>query len=158
MHAQWFHNCLISACYLWLVVSAINYFRPKPQPIRPIDLEEAVDYLINKSLWGQQQYKKYDYIVVRERAIEEIVTKARLGLITIKGWIPNRFTTKELDKHYWKRATLEYSGSFLFTKCTDINSRFDFITYDSLEITSQDIKIIWKPSSRPDRFFYYQYV
>jgi hypothetical protein len=45
MHSQWFNDWLISACFLWLVFSTINYFRPKPQPIRPIKLEEAADYI-----------------------------------------------------------------------------------------------------------------
>jgi hypothetical protein len=33
IHSQWFYNCMMSACFLWLVVSTINYFRPKTQPI-----------------------------------------------------------------------------------------------------------------------------
>ncbi len=114
-----------------------------------------VDYLTTKSLWSEQQYRKYNfrYFSKGEYVLEEIVNKARLGSITIEGSIPNTSTAKEIDKDYWKHATLKYSGSYLFTECTDINRQFYFITYSNLEITSPDIKIIWKPSSRLDRFY-----
>lgn len=158
MHSQWFNDWLISACFLWLVFSTINYFRPKPQPIRPIKLEEAADYLTNKSLWGLSREYDFRYFSREEHAIAEIVNKARLGLITIKGRIPNSCTAKELGKHYWKGATLGYFGSYLFTNPNVMSRGFDFITYGSLEITSPDIKRVWKPSSRLDRFFYKQYV
>lgn len=155
IHSQWFYNCMMSACFLWLVVSTINYFRPKTQPIIPIKIEKVVDYLTTKSLWSEQQYRKYNfrYFSKGEYPLEEIVDKARLGLITIKGFIPNTFIAEEIDKDYWKHATLKYIGSHLLTECNNNNRLYNFVTYDSLEIISPDIKSVWRPYTRIDIFY-----
>ena len=127
----------------------------KTQIILPIKIEKVVCYLVTKSLWREQQYRKYNfrYFSKGEYPLEEIHNKAKLGLITIQGSILNTTTVKEIKKEYWVHGILEYSGSYITTSCKDINRTFDFKRYNDLYILTPKIEKIWPCSSRLDEIY-----
>lgn len=153
---EWWMWCIGSIIGLVIIYICDKFiFNKRMKLIPPIKLEKVADYLTTKSLWSELQYRKYNfrYFSKGEYPLEEIVDKARLGLITIKGFIPNTFIAEEIDKDYWKHATLKYIGSHLLTECNNNDRLYNFVTYDSLEIMSGNIKSVWRPYTRIDIFY-----
>lgn len=158
IHSQWVHNCLLFLCLsgVWVILAPYitNWLWPKIQTI--LLIENVADYLTTKSLWSECRYRKFNskYWSKEEYPLEEIVKKAKLGLIIIKGSRPNTTTVKQIERDYWIYGTLEYSGSYITTSCKDINRRLVFETYNGLQVVfTSRIEDIWPRCSLLDKFY-----
>lgn len=61
---------------------------------------------------------------------------------------------EEIEKDYWNYGYLIFSGPYIITVCKDNNRRFNFKTYNDLQIIfTSKIENVWPVCSLLDKFY-----